>query len=126
ETEGSLSPFVIDLRNREVVPALAQILQLPVRFVGHFTKVELFCLWQLGLTEPRWLWDTWVHEKAQHLGRNHVKYVLSETADVVEEARAKEDAEEHESATNSLVATCQRYGVAYAMEGAKKRLQASV
>jgi DNA polymerase I len=64
-----LYDFVVDLRRPDLLPAVQAVLRLPVCFVGHFAQAELFCLFRLGLTEPAMLWDTWVHEKALHLGR---------------------------------------------------------
>jgi DNA polymerase-1 len=92
--QGGLYPFVLDLRQPAVLPALAGLLRLPVTFVSHFARAELFCLWQLGLPEPRTLWDTWVHEKAVHLGLRHKKYQQHPAAGEAEEARARERAEE--------------------------------
>ena len=71
------------------------------------------------------LWDTWVHEKAQTLGHHHKRYKLSPSADETEEVRVKEEVEELDRVGNSLVATCHRHGVPYAMEGQKPRLQTS-
>ena len=50
---GDLYSFVIDLRKTELLPVLKELFRLQVPFVGHFAKVELFCLWQLGLLEPK-------------------------------------------------------------------------
>jgi DNA polymerase-1 len=125
EGKGTLYPFVIDLRVPEVLPALKDLLRLPVCFVGHYTHAELLCLWQLGLPEPSILWDTWAHEKALHLGRNHKKYRLGPGADAAEQARAAEEAEEEEHFGNSLAATCHRYNVPYGFAGDKERLQRS-
>ena len=123
--ESILYPFVVDLRNRDLHPVLTQVLRLPVCFVGHFSKVELFCLWQLGLPEPTQLWDTWVCEKALALGLANAHYKLPRGADDVDEAIAKAEKEEDEDFSLSLVETCQRYGYAHAMAGAKTRLQES-
>ena len=125
ESRGQLYSFVADLRQADVLPWLNRLLQLPVCFVGHNLKNEWFCLWQRGLVEPRTLWDTWVHEKAQSLGLHHWRYRVSPTADEVEEAGVKEDMEEQDLFRNSLVSTCHRYGIPYAMAGEKTRLQKS-
>jgi DNA polymerase-1 len=66
--------FVVDLRVPEVLPSLKSLFQLPVCFVAHYAHADLPCLFQLGLPDPSLLWDTWVHEKAIHLGRNHKRY----------------------------------------------------
>src|SRR5208337_1381942 len=91
----------------------------------HNLKVEFFCLWQLKLAEPPIPWDTFIHEKAIYLGKNHAKYRVKPGSEGLHEIIAKEEAIENEQFSYSLVATCQRYGVSYAMEGDKKRLQKS-
>ena len=122
---GRLYSFVVDLREPEVLPALKELFRLPIPFSGHFAKVELFCLWQLGLPEPNIIWDTFIFEKALHLGRHHHKYKLKHVIDEFEQIKAKEEVREKEGFSLSLVATCQRYGVAYRMEAEKARLQQS-
>lgn len=124
--EGRLYSFVIDLRKPELLPALKELFRLQVPFVGHFAKVELFCLWRLGLPAPNIIWDTFIIEKLLHLGRHHHKYKHhGKVIDELEEILAKEEAKEQERFSLSLVATCQRYGVTYGMEAQKKRLQQS-
>jgi DNA polymerase I len=123
--DGRLYCFVIDLRKPELSPIMKELFRFPVCFSGHFAKVELFCLWQLGLPEPNILWDTFVFEKALHLGRHHHKYKLTKDADEVDQIRAKEQSKEKATFSFSLVATCQRYGVAYRMAASKDRLQKS-
>jgi DNA polymerase I len=125
EDKGRLYPFVVDLRKPAVLPLLNEIFRLPVPFSGHHAKVELFCLWQLGLSDPSILWDTFIFEKALCLGRNHHKYKLKRGADEIDQIRAKDESTEKESFGFSLVATCQRYGVVYSMETEKERLQKS-
>lgn len=123
--EGCLYTFVLDLRKLELLPVLSELFQLPLPFVGHFAKVELFCLWRLELMEPPLLWDTFIFEKLLHLGRHHHKYRLKNSGDEVEQLQAKEESAEHKVYGFSLTATCHRYGVAYRMEGEKERLQQS-
>jgi DNA polymerase-1 len=123
--EGCLYSFVIDLRKPHLLPVLRELFRLSIPFVGHFTKVELFCLWRLGLTEPHILWDTFVFEKALHLGRHHHKYNSHRKTDEFEQIRAKEESNEKKVYGFSLIATCQRYAVAYGMEAEKERLQQS-
>ena len=122
---GALYNFVIDLRIPELLPALKELFRLPIPFCGHFAKVELFCLWKLGLIEPNILWDTFIFEKCLNLGRFHHKYKLQKVTDKIEKIRVIEGAKENMVFSFSLVATCQRYGVAYRMETEKKRLQQS-
>ena len=122
---GRLFNFVIDLRIPELLPALKELFQLPVCFSGHNAKAELFCLWKLGLPEPNILWDTFICEKTLQMGRHHHKYKLLKKADEFEQIQAKEEAKEQKKFSFSLVATCQRYGVAHRMENQKERLQQS-
>jgi DNA polymerase-1 len=123
--DGCLYSFVIDLRKPELLPVLKELFRLPIPFCGHYTKVELFCLWQLGLVEPLILWDTFIFEKLLHLGRHHPKYKLQKLSDEFDQIQAKEETKEKKIYGLSLVATCQRYGVAYRMEVDKARLQQS-
>ena len=123
--EGCLFNFVVDLRIPELLPVLKKFFRLPVCFSGHNAKVELFCLWKLGLPEPGILWDTFICEKTLQMGRNHHKYKLLKKADEFEQIQAKEEAKEQKKFSFSLVATCQRYGVAHRMENQKGRLQQS-
>lgn len=120
-----LYSFVVDLRNPDLLFAIKEMLSLPVPCCAHFAKNELFCLWKLGLPEPRMLWDTFIFEKLLSLGRHHHKYNLSRESEDSELVKVKEQAEEKREFGLSLVATCQRYGVAHGMEGEKKRLQDS-
>ena len=123
--EGRLFNFVIDLRIPELLPVLKKLFQLPVCFVGHFAKVELFCLWKLGIPEPTILWDTLICEKTLQMGRNHKKYKTPKKADEPERIKAGKEAKKQKEFSCSLVATCQRYGVAHRMQTEKARLQKS-
>jgi DNA polymerase-1 len=120
-----LSAFVADLRSPDVLPALRDVLRLPVPFASHFAQAELFCLWQLGLPEPDTLWDTWAHERAGSLGRRHRRYRQPRGGDGAGQARARTEAEEDEAFGNSLVATCRRHGFEHPFSGDKDRLQES-
>jgi DNA polymerase-1 len=119
--------FVVDLRRPETLRPLADVLRLPIPFVGHYAHAELLCLLRLGLPEPLILWDTWVCEKALHLGRHHKRYRLAPDAyaDDADEAGAREQAEEEERWRLSLAQTCLRHGFAHPFAGDKDRLQRS-
>jgi DNA polymerase I len=114
--------FVVNLREPEVLSAAQQILRLPLPFVGHYSHVELMSLWQLGLTEPKVVWDTWVAEKVSHLGLFNKQPGSSAGAT---EARDAEQHEGDEALRYDLVSTCRRHGVEYSLAGEKKRLQQS-
>jgi DNA polymerase-1 len=122
---GMIYKFVVDLRQRELRSGLQQLLNLPVLFVGHFLKAELFCFWQLGLREPRMIWDSWVHETAINLGRHHVKYRQAVDADEAEIAATAAAVEEEQKIRLGLVPTCQRYGVPHDFASDKEQLQSS-
>jgi DNA polymerase I len=122
---GHLYTFVVDLRKPELLPVLKRVFRLPVCFIGHFAKVELFCLWKLGIPEPSILWDTFIFEKALQMGRNHHKYKLKKVSDDFDQIQAKAEAKQKQTFGLSLIATCQRYGVAHQMAGNKDRLQQS-
>src|SRR5262249_44368251 len=120
-----LPRFVVDCRAGEAAAALPPLLPLPVPFVCHFARAELFCLWRLGLPAPEQLWDSWAAERAFQLGLHHANYVNERPRDEAEEAEAEEAAEEAAAAGCGLVASCLRRGVAYPFAGDKERLQKS-
>ena len=122
---GSLSSFVVDLRQPEVFPALEAVFRLPIRFVAHYAHAELLCLLRLGLPEPKILWDSWVCEKVLYLGRHHKNYHLGPNTDDGDEAHIRAEAEQADLIRYSLPATCQRYGLAHPFTGDKNRLQSS-
>jgi DNA polymerase-1 len=117
--------FVVDLRRTEVLPGLERVLGLPCCFVAHHAPAELFCLWKLGLPIPRTLWDSYISERALHLGRGHKRYKARDGAGELGELRAEEEARTEEESGLSLVATCQRYGFEHRFAAVKERLQQS-
>jgi hypothetical protein len=119
--------FVVDLRQPEVLPALRQVLSLPCTFVAHRAQSELFCLWQLGLPEPRMIWDSMVCERALTLGKTHKRYFghNDRLNKELEDAFAEDEARREETWRLTLPATCNRYGVPYAFDADKERLQTS-
>ncbi len=123
--QGCIYSFVVDLRKPELLPVLGDLFRLPVCFCGHYAKAEIFCMLKLGLTEPSILWDTCIFEKALCLGQYNHKYKLKNVTDDAERIQIKEEAKEIQNFGNSLVATCQRYGVAHRMGADKERLQKS-
>jgi DNA polymerase-1 len=120
-----LNRFVVDCRRPETVAPLADLFRIPVCFVGHRLEAELICLWRLGLPTPNEVWDTWVAEKALLLGLSHPRYKKARPADDLEEAEAKEAAEEEKELKCSLPATCARRGVLFPFAADKERLQQS-
>jgi DNA polymerase-1 len=117
--------FVVDCRRPEAVRPLDGLFNLPVPFAAHFVQAELFCLWKLGLAVPDQVWDTWAAERALLLGLYHARYAAEKPADELEEARAKERAEEDVASSCSLIASCSRRGIRHPFAGDKARLQES-
>jgi hypothetical protein len=54
-----------------VLVPLDAFFRLPVPFVAHFARAELFCLWKLALPTPDSVWDTCLAERAFQLGVHH-------------------------------------------------------
>ena len=115
--------FVVDLRTHEVHRPLAEMLRLPVPFLGHYLQVELFCLWKLDLPAPYNIWDTWTAEKVFCLGLYHPRYESEFTGDELEESLAKDAAAEKQLTRLSLVSTCLRRGVDFPFAMNKQRMQ---
>jgi DNA polymerase-1 len=122
---GRLSPFVLDLRLPQVLSALATVLRLPVPFVGHALKPDLFCMMRLRLPEPALLWDSWACSRCLFLGRHHRKYALRQGADEAAEIDAREQAEADEEVRHSLLANCRRYDIPHPFALKKGQLQQS-
>jgi DNA polymerase-1 len=122
---GGLSPFVLDLRRPEVLPALAAVLRLPVPFVGHALKQDLFCLLRLQLPEPALLWDSWACSRCLYLGRHHRKYAARPGDDEAAEISSREQAEDDEEVRHSLLANCRRHGISHPHAADKGHLQQS-
>jgi DNA polymerase-1 len=122
---GRLYSFVLDLRRPEVHAALAVVLRLPIPFVGHALKQDLFCLMRLHLPEPALLWDSWVCSRCLHLGRHHKKYADRPNDDEIAEIVNHEQAAADEELRNSLLANCRRYRIDHAYALDKERLQQS-
>jgi DNA polymerase-1 len=113
--------FVVDVRRAEVLDATRKIFSLPVPFVGHYSHVDLPALWQLGLDEPRELWDTWAAQKVHCNGL----YSKKKNTDVIAQISAEGAQEEDEQIRNKLVSVCRRHGIPYPMAHDKERLQKS-
>lgn len=123
---GHISTAVFDVRIPEVVTELAQLLRLPVTFVGHYLPSELFCLWQLELPEINTIWDTLIAEKALNLGKKVANVTSHATIDSLADQIEADEMEK--DATNKffrLTATCERYGIEHAFKAQKTELQKS-
>ena len=114
---------VIDVRDPDVVEVIEPIFRLPVPFVAHYAKVELYCLWQLGISEPPYLWDTFIVERCLRLGLDRA--ATSKMKDVGEEIEAKADADRRRAASLKLESVGERYGVTHGFAQAKRGLQLS-
>jgi len=100
--------FVVDLRLPGLYQYINELFSLPITFVGHNLKVEFFCFWQLGIQPPDTVWDTFIAEKALHLGKNNRHYKASKSAPDFEQAAAKEERIKLDSYQLSLLATSQQ------------------
>jgi DNA polymerase I-like protein with 3'-5' exonuclease and polymerase domains len=116
--------FVVDLRLRDLLPMVQEVLDLAVPFACHHAKAELFALWSLGLREPRLVWDTLLAEKALRLGRCPLR-ARARRAEDDEAARLKRIAAAEEIESLALERTAARYGITVPSHGAKATLQAS-
>jgi DNA polymerase I len=122
---GNLYSFVIDLRIQDFSPVLSKIFDLPLCFVGHSIKGDLFCLNKLGVDWPRFVWDSILCEQARYLGLYSLKQRRTGESDEIEEIREKEAREEDDQIRYSLIATCQRNQIPYLFSSKKRYLQAS-
>ena len=116
--------FVVDVRNKCVLPSLQAVLDVPIPFSCHFGGAELTCLWQLGLHEPRTVWDSWVAAHAQVLGHYHSRYQAKDAEDEVE----AEGASEAQSAISNhcdLLSVCSRHGFEHPFANRKEQMQRS-
>ena len=116
---------MVDLRVKDLLPLVQKVLDLPVPFVSHYAKAELFLLWSLSLREPRIIWDTHLAERALHLGTCPLR-ARSRAAESQEEAVGlKQQADAVASQSLSLDSTAARYGIAIIRHGSKHALQSS-
>ena len=82
DDKGIVYRFVVDLRKPKIIPLIGELFTLPVCFVGHKIKQDLFCLWNFKLEPPRHIWDTFICEEALDLGLYHVKYAVNNKMDL--------------------------------------------
>lgn len=119
----ALHRFVIDVRPGNDVSPLKALLRLPVPFAAHFWRADLPCLWRLGLPEPGRVWDTWVAERAAHLGLGHWRYGAQGAG--AEQGAARDRAEQEAALRFDLLSVCNRRGVRHSFAGDKARLRLS-
>ena len=117
--------FVVDLRVADLLPAVQEVLDLPVAFAAHHARSELFVLWTLGLREPRLLWDTMLAEKALMLGRSPWRRKSREAVTDEDAIRFREAADAAEQTSLSLHSVASKYGIAVPHSPAKAALQSS-
>lgn len=119
-----LTSLVVDVQVPEALPALGSLLTRPWTYVLHGATEALFVLWQLRMPIPQRVWDSRVAEQALALGRYHPQYLLDrQSADVSEQALAREQANEAAEEHYSLVQTCHRHGVPCPFAGREQHLQ---
>ena len=90
--QAVLYRFVLDLRQPGVLGPLGTFFRIPVPFVAHFARAELFCLWKLATAHPRFRLGHVPGGTRFQLGVHHPRYKGG--GDEVEQARAKEETEE--------------------------------
>ncbi|NAZ97311.1 DNA polymerase [Vibrio toranzoniae] len=119
-----LHNYVIDLTKFDDPQLLQPLLDLPTTYIAHHAKAELHCIWQLGLTEPRIIWDTCIAERARYLGL-HVfdggQLLESET----EEVRARAEHGESNRIRYALNTAARNYGIQHQFNTMKAELQQS-
>lgn len=104
---------VVDLRTPGVAAVVDELLRLPVRFVFHHAKSELFCLWALGLDpELRNFHDTHLAAACLLLGAFHPSG-----------GGEPRDLERRRRHALSLVGLCAHYGLGYPHSEAKDELR---
>ncbi|HHX8482695.1 TPA: DNA polymerase [Vibrio diabolicus] len=119
-----LHNYVIDLTKFKEPKLLQPLLDLPTTYIAHHAKAELHCLWQLGLTEPRTIWDTCIAERARYLGL-HVfdndQVFDSENADIC----ARAEHAENNRIRYALNTVASRYDIHHRFNLVKSDLQHS-
>ena len=124
-SDGEILSFVVDLRRRETLVDVQNVLDMPVPFVCHFAKAELSVLWALGLREPRTLWDTYLAERALCLGKSRYRAVARVARSDEEAADEKRRGQVEEAFSLSLLQVANRYGVPTHAPHSKEQLQTS-
>lgn len=118
--------FVLDLREKLLVPMIDRLLRLHTVFVAHYFNAEFKTLWALGL-DPALAatYDTWVAARALTLGRGH------RSIDLLAEARAEDDPAAAAEAQQllvghlSLLGQCSLYGITHPYAAAKEVMRGS-
>ena len=122
---GHIVQYVFDVRRKDVLHALAEILRLRVPFVFHNIKAELFTFWALGI-EPdfRDIYDTYLAAASLVLGVHHHRGQASQTPDEeAGEIEVKETADAKREHQLSLTSQCRQYSHPHPFEKEKSRLQ---
>lgn len=115
--------YAVDVRRQETHAGLAAALALPLTFVAHHAKSELFALSALGLPWPRALFCTWLAAQLLDLGRHHARYIDPTPVDETAEEQAEREARQNRKAATSLQAQLNRYGIAYPFGGDKDAMR---
>lgn len=123
-SDAAIVNFAIDLRVTYSRPFIQRVLDLPVPFVCHHAQSELFVLWQLGLNEPRTVWDTLLAERALRLGKKTFRARLRGNSEY-EQIHNQKAAEETYSKGLGLDAVAERYEIPVSRSATKRRLQKS-
>ncbi|QDU31336.1 DNA polymerase I, thermostable [Anatilimnocola aggregata] len=117
--------FVAGVDNSAVLPYVQAVLDLPLSFCCHFASANLQCLWQLGLREPRVLWDSWVAQRCQLLGRFHVRNQPRNQDDGTRSVYTKYGSEQEIANRCDLVSVCRQHGIEHPFAGSKEERRRS-
>lgn len=125
-TQGqmNLHNYVIDLTKIEDALVLQPLLDLPTTYIAHHAKAELHCIWQLGLTAPRIIWDTCIAERARYLGL-HMFDNQQHFESLEDEINAKDAHDQSNSIRYALNAVAARYDISHQFNTTKPQLQQS-
>ncbi|MBF0238105.1 MAG: hypothetical protein HQM12_10390, partial [SAR324 cluster bacterium] len=116
---------VIDLRDSNLRPSLAEMLKFPIPYVAHYAPAELMCLLKMGIPLPRQIWDTCICERALTLGNFHPQYDEKPNDSVPQEIENKAKNKKFKEQYYSLINTEKRYQLKHNFAAQKERLQKS-
>lgn len=124
--KAALLSVAIDLTSDISPEQLQWLFQFNCPSVGHYVKVDLFCLWALGLREPANVKDTWVVKRLQTLGFKVRKYKGDSAPLDLEDEEAEQEIEDEDSELNlsaSLIDLAREYDIKHAYASSKARIQ---
>lgn len=115
--------YAVDVRKRDTLHDLAQVLRFPALFVSHFFKAEFTVVQALSLPWPRNTVCTWLAARLLSLGRFHSRYEDPSPVDDSAEMAADGKASKKRIHCASLLALVQKYAVRYPFSGNKNAMR---